>query len=57
MMRLRNVVKKALGVSVNDYPVSSANLNEWAKDCGVTIRARKFTIPFLSEEVIVVFQV
>ena len=56
MMRLRNVVKKALGVSVNEYPVSPATLKEWAEECGLSIRARKFTIPFLSEEVIVVFQ-
>ena len=57
MMRLRNVVKKVLGVSVNDYPVSPATLREWAEDFGLSIRARKFTIPFFSEEVIVVFQV
>jgi len=57
VMRLRNVVKRVLGMSVNDYPVSPSILKEWAADCGLSILARKFTIPFLSEEVIVVFQI
>jgi hypothetical protein len=57
VMRLRNVVKKVFGASVNDYPVSPATLEMWAGECGLSIRTRTFTIPFLSEEVMVVFHV